>query len=265
MGTSSGRPDNHAQVAIVGTGFAGLGLAIRLRQAGRHDFVVFERADEVGGTWRDNTYPGCACDVPSNLYSFSFAPNPTWSRSFSPQPEILDYLRHCADKYGVRQHVRFGHEVQGADWDDDAALWRITTNQGEFTAEFLVAGMGPLSEPSIPDLPGLDTFEGTVFHSAQWNHDHDLTGERVAVIGTGASAIQFVPQIQPQVAKLHLYQRTPPWVIPRLDHEITRPEHFLLRWIPFAEAIVRAVLYWLLEVRVVGFRRPRLMRLVNRF
>ncbi|HEV7762404.1 MAG TPA: NAD(P)/FAD-dependent oxidoreductase, partial [Acidimicrobiales bacterium] len=164
------------RVVIIGTGFAGLGTAIRLRQSGIHDFVVLERADEVGGTWRDNSYPGCACDVPSHLYSFSFAPNPGWSRSFSPQPEILDYLRGCADRFGVRPHIRFGHEVHGARWDDDAQRWRIATSHGEIVARVLVAGMGPLSEPSVPDLPGLGDFAGTVFHSARWEHDHDLSG-----------------------------------------------------------------------------------------
>jgi cation diffusion facilitator CzcD-associated flavoprotein CzcO len=260
MLNNGGTDQRHSRVAIIGTGFAGLGLAIRLREAGEHDFVVFERADEVGGTWRDNTYPGCACDVPSNLYSFSFAPNPDWSRSFSPQPEILDYLRGCADRFGIRPHIRFGHEMQGADWDEDAARWRIATSQGEYTAEFLVAGMGPLSEPSIPDLPGLDTFEGTVFHSAEWNHDHDLTGERVAVIGTGASAIQFVPQIQPEVGKLHLFQRTAPWVVPRTDRRFSRTQRWMMRWVPGFQRSIRAAIYWSRETFVWALLRPKVIR-----
>lgn len=250
----------HVRVAIIGTGFAGLGLAIKLREAGEHDFVVFERADEVGGTWRDNTYPGCACDVPSNLYSFSFAQNPNWSRSFSPQPEILDYLRRCADRFGVRPHVRFGHEVQGADWDDEAKRWRIATSQGEFTAEFLACGMGPLSAPSIPDLPGLDTFEGTMFHSAEWNHDHDLTGERVAVVGTGASAIQFVPQIQARVGKLHLFQRTPPWIVPRNDRRFPRAQQWMMRRVPGFQRSIRAAIYWSRETFVWALLRPKVIR-----
>jgi cation diffusion facilitator CzcD-associated flavoprotein CzcO len=248
------------RVVVIGTGFAGLGTAIRLRQSGIHDFVVLERADEVGGTWRDNSYPGCACDVPSHLYSFSFAPNPGWSRSFSPQSEILDYLRGCADRFGVRPHIRFGHEVQGARWDDDAQRWRIATSHGEIVARVLVAGLGPLSEPSVPDLPGLGDFAGTVFHSARWNHDHDLTGEKVAVIGTGASAIQFVPEIQPQVERLALFQRTPPWVIPRGDRAISRVERWGLRRVPGLQKAWRGAIYWSRETFVWAFLRPRIIR-----
>jgi cation diffusion facilitator CzcD-associated flavoprotein CzcO len=256
--------DRDVRVAVVGTGFAGLGMAIRLRGAGIEDLVVFERADDVGGTWRDNTYPGCTCDVPSHLYSFSFAPNPDWSRSFSPQPEILSYLRGCADRYGVRPHIRFGHEVRAARWDETAGRWRIETSQGEYTAQMLVAGMGPLSEPSVPSLPGLSSFEGTVFHSAQWNHSHDLAGERVAVIGTGASAIQFVPKIQPQVASLLVFQRTPPWIVPRTDRRISRVERFLLRRLPGVQQAWRGAIYWGRETFVWGFVRPRVIRNLQR-
>ena len=205
------------KVLIIGTGFAGLGMAIRLKQAGLDDFAVLERAGEVGGTWRDNTYPGAACDVPSHLYSFSFAPNPDWSRSFSPQAEIQEYLERTATDFGVRPHIRFHHEVQGAVWDEADRCWRVRTNHGDFEADVLISATGALSDPAVPALPGLDRFEGTVFHSAQWRHDHDLTGRRVAVVGTGASAIQFVPQIQPQVAHLTVFQRTPPWILPRWD------------------------------------------------
>ena len=250
-------------VAIIGTGFSGLGGAIRLKRAGIHDFVVFERGDDVGGTWRDNHYPGLCCDIPSHVYSFSFELNPRWTRGFAPGWEIRDYLRHAAAKYGVMPHVRFGHEVLEADWDEEARRWRIETTRGSFSARVLVSGAGPLTDPQIPDVPGLERFEGDTFHSARWDHDHEFAGERVAVIGTGASAIQFIPEIQPRVAKLYVFQRTPPWVIPRLDHQITRPEHFLLRWIPFAPALVRAVLYWVLEVRVVGFRHPSIMKLAD--
>ena len=211
----------HVRVAIVGTGFSGLGLAIKLKQRGMENFVILERANDIGGTWRDNTYPGCACDVPSHLYSFSFAPNPDWSRHFSPQREIWAYLRDCAERFGLARHILLNHELLEAAWDEDASRWRIQTSQWLFTADVLALGNGPLSEPSIPAIPGLERFKGTVFHSAQWNHEHDLTGERVAVIGTGASAIQFVPQIQPQVKHLTLFQRTPPWIIPRNDHAIS--------------------------------------------
>ena len=252
------------RVAIVGSGFAGLGMAIRLRRAGIEDFVVLERADDVGGTWRDNSYPGCACDVPSHLYSFSFAPNPAWTSTFSPQPEIWDYLRACAQRYGVMGHIRFGHEVHDAAWDEDAQRWCIETSKGALTAQVLVLGTGPLSAPSIPDLPGLERFEGTTFHSATWDHDHDLDGERVAVVGTGASAIQFVPQIQPRVGKLHVFQRTAPWIMPRPDRPLKPWERRLYRALPAAQLLMRAGIYWARESFVLGFRHPRVMRLGQR-
>ncbi|MFN2591085.1 MAG: flavin-containing monooxygenase [Actinomycetota bacterium] len=253
----------HVGMAIIGTGFAGLGAAIRLRQAGFHDLVLFERADDVGGTWRDNHYPGLCCDVPSHVYSFSFELNPFWKRGFAPGAEILDYLRNTANKYGITPLIRFGHEVLEARWNDQSSRWEIETTGGSLTAQFLINGAGALSDPATPAIPGVGSFRGTAFHSAHWNHRHDLRGERVAVIGTGASAIQFIPQIQPDVARLYVFQRTPPWVIPRLDHEITRTEHRLLRWIPFAPHIVRFLLYWLLEVRVIGFKRPRVMKVAE--
>lgn len=253
----------HYEVAVIGTGFAGLGMAIRLKQEGVEDYVVFERAAEVGGTWRENHYPGCCCDVPSHVYSYSFELNPRWERGFAPQAEILEYLKHCAQKYGVREHIRFNDEVTEAAWDDSERLWRIETLNGSHTARMLVNGGGALSEPKAPDIPGIEDFRGKSFHSARWDHDHDLSGERVGVIGTGASSIQFVPAIQPDVAELHLFQRTPPWVIPRWDHKITRAEHALLR-LPFAPALVRSTLYWMLESRVWGFRHPRLMKLADR-
>lgn len=252
------------RIAIIGAGFSGLGAAIRLKREGIEDFVVLERADDLGGTWRDNDYPGCCCDIPSHVYSFSFELNRAWTRGFASQAEILDYLRRAARKYDVVRHIRFEDEMQSAAWDEHAQRWVIDTTRGRLSAQVLVSATGPLSDPSIPDLPGLGDFAGTVFHSARWNHDHELAGERVAVIGTGASAIQFVPQIQPKVARLHVFQRTPPWVIPRLDHRITPVEHWVLRWIPFSSALVRTLLYWALEVRVVGFRRPRLMQAASR-
>jgi cation diffusion facilitator CzcD-associated flavoprotein CzcO len=247
----------HSRIAIVGAGFAGLGMAIRLKQQGIEDFTIFERADDVGGTWRDNTYPGAACDVPSLLYSFSFAPNPGWSSSFSPQPEIHAYLRRCAEEYGVRTHIRFGHELQAAAWDETAQLWRLETSRGEYTAQVLVGGFGGLSEPSIPGIEGLDRFQGTVFHSARWDHDHDLRGKRVAVIGTGASAIQFVPEIQPLAGQIDVYQRTPAWVIPRWDRKLTRVEQALYRRLPALQRLVRAAIYWGRETYVLGFTRYR--------
>ncbi len=248
------------EIAIIGTGFSGLGVALRLKRARRDDFVLLERAGDLGGTWRDNDYPGCCCDIPSHVYSYSFELNNQWTRGFASQAEILAYLRKTAVRTGLLPHIRYHHEVTGAAWDGEAQRWEVSTTRGALSARFLVSAAGPLSDPALPDIPGLAAFEGTVFHSANWDHAHDLSGEQVAVIGTGASSIQFVPQIQPQVARLRLFQRTPPWILPRLDHEITAPEHWLLRTVPFAPAAVRAALYWLLEVRVVGFRNPRLMR-----
>ncbi|HXJ62597.1 MAG TPA: NAD(P)/FAD-dependent oxidoreductase [Actinomycetota bacterium] len=241
-------------VAVVGSGFGGLCAAVALRRAGR-DFVVLERGDDVGGTWRDNSYPGCACDVPSHLYSFSFAPNPNWSRSFSPQPEIQAYLRGVARSFGVLPRVRFGAEVLGARWDPSALRWRISTTLGDLEARVLVAGTGPLSEPSIPNLPGLERFEGTTFHSAQWRHDHDLAGEQVGVVGTGASAIQFVPHVQRAASHLTLFQRTAPWVLPRRDRDLSRPERWLFRRAPAAQRLARSGIYWWRESWILGFER----------
>jgi cation diffusion facilitator CzcD-associated flavoprotein CzcO len=252
-------------IVILGTGFAGLGLAIRLKQAGREDFILLERAGDVGGTWRDNTYPGCQCDIPSHLYSFSFAPNPNWSRLFPTQPEIWDYLRDCAQRFGITEHIRFDHEVTAAAWDDAAARWRIETSQGPLTAAVLVAGQGGLNAPSIPSLPGLDRFEGTAFHSAEWNHDHDLAGERVAVIGTGASAIQFIPYIQPEVKALTLFQRTPPWVMPHPDRPVTPFQRRLFRALPFTQKLFRGAIYAFFELRVFPFTKaPNLLKLGER-
>ncbi len=220
---------------ILGAGFAGVCAGAQLRAAGRYDFVVIDRGETPGGTWRDNTYPGCACDVPSTLYSFSFAPNPDWSRIFAPQPEIEAYLGDVIDRTGVRDHLRLGVEVQSATWKEHTARWHVTTSDGDYAARVLIAGAGPWHEPLIPDLPGLDTFTGTTFHSSRWNHDHDLRGRRVAVIGSGASAVQFVPKIAPDVAHLDLYQRTPHWVLPKPDRPYPAALRRLYRRRPAAQ------------------------------
>ena len=254
----------HHRIAIVGAGFAGLGMAIRLRQEGEQDFVLLERAADIGGTWRDNTYPGCRCDVPSHLYSFSFAPNPNWSSTFSPQSEILDYLKDCADRFGVMPHIRFDTELESASWDGDDGLWRIETSRGAITADILISAQGPLSDPSLPEVPGIESFEGTAFHSAQWDHDHDLEGERVAVVGTGASAIQFVPEIQPKAAKLHVFQRTAPWVIPHRNRPLRRWERAIYRLFPPAQLVMRAAIYWARELFVLQFRHRAVGRLLER-
>jgi cation diffusion facilitator CzcD-associated flavoprotein CzcO len=250
----------HARVAVVGTGFSGLGMAAGLLRDGIDDFVVLERASGIGGTWRDNDYPGCACDIPSNLYSFSFAPNPRWSRSYSPQGEIREYLERTADRLGITPHIRFEAGLERADWDDDAQLWRLHTARGPLTASVLVAGCGPLAEPSIPSIPGLREFPGPVFHSARWRHDVDLSGKRVAVIGTGASAIQFVPQIQPTVGHLTLFQRTPPWVAPRRDRVVAPWKKELYAVLPPAQRAVRSASYWFRELNLgalLGSRKAK--------
>jgi cation diffusion facilitator CzcD-associated flavoprotein CzcO len=248
-----------ASVAIVGSGFSGIGLAIRLRQAGVEDFAVLERGAGVGGTWHFNTYPGCACDVPSHLYSFSFAPNPGWSRTYSRQPEIRDYLERVVDDFGVREKIRLGCEVKTARWDGEA--WDIETSAGPLRARVLVSATGPLVEPKIPPFPGLDRFAGPAFHSARWDHSVDLAGKRVAAVGTGASAIQFVPAIAPKVARLHVFQRTPPWVMPHSSRPITRTEKRIYAKLPLAQRLVRGGIYAGRELLVLGFvKQPRIMR-----
>ncbi|MDQ6608123.1 MAG: NAD(P)/FAD-dependent oxidoreductase [Actinomycetota bacterium] len=253
----------HHDVIVVGTGFAGIGMAIELKKSGEHDFVVLEKADSVGGTWRENRYPGCACDVQSHLYSFSFEPNPKWSRMFAPQPEIRAYLEDCTDKYGVRPHIRFGSELTGARFDEADGLWYVEVNGSEsrLTARVLVAGFGPLSRPEYPQIDGVERFEGKFFHSAQWDADYDLSGKRVAVVGTGASAIQFVPEIAGDVEQMYLFQRTPPWVLPKPDRRTTAVERLLFRRFPALQRAYRDSIYWRLETRVLGFTvHPKAMK-----
>jgi cation diffusion facilitator CzcD-associated flavoprotein CzcO len=255
----------HVRVAIIGAGFSGLGAAIALRKAGHTDFVILERAATVGGTWRDNSYPGCACDVPSHLYSFSFAPNPDWTHSFSRQPEIWDYLERVTGRYGLRRNIRCEVNVTEARWDASRAHWRIQTSQGDMTADVLIAAAGPLSEPALPDLPGLASFPGPVFHSSQWDHGFDLAGKRVAVVGTGASAIQIVPEIQPKVSRLVLFQRTPAWVMPRRDRPIGETKKWLYRHVPVTQRAARLGIYVSREALVGAFvKRPELLRRAQR-
>ncbi|MEV0532904.1 NAD(P)/FAD-dependent oxidoreductase [Kitasatospora sp. NPDC050463] len=255
----------HVRVAVIGSGFGGIGAGVRLRRAGITDFVILERADSVGGTWRDNSYPGCACDVPSHLYSFSFAPNPDWPRSFSGQPDIRAYLEKVTDVFGVRPHLRFNAEVTEARWEADRTRWRVTTTAGQWTADAVVSAAGPLADPRIPDLPGLDTFPGKVFHSSRWDHDHDLAGQRVAMVGTGASAAQIIPNIQPRVGRLTVFQRTPAWVLPRRDRAITEAEKWLHNRLPVTTKLRRGTLFALRELQVDAFvRRPGLLKVVQR-
>ncbi|MGH8572454.1 MAG: flavin-containing monooxygenase, partial [Gammaproteobacteria bacterium] len=234
-------------IAIIGAGFGGLGAAIRLRQEGSHDFVVLERAADIGGTWFANTYPGCQCDVPSNLYSFSFAAKADWCHSYPEQPQILDYMRECARRFGVYEHIRLNCELLGATWIAADARWQLETTDGELRARVLIAAPGLLSEPALPRVPGFERFRGKVFHSAAWDHDHDLTGERVALLGTGATAVQIAPRIRPQVERLHAFQRTPPWVLPHADRPISPALQRAYRAVPALQQLARAGVYGLRE------------------
>ncbi len=241
-------------IAIIGAGFAGLCMAIRLKEAGIHSFTILEKSSSVGGTWRDNTYPGAACDVQSHLYSFSFEPKHDWSRKFGLQPEIRAYMEQCAEKYGLKPHIRFNTEVVSTAFDKTSGQWEIKTRTGDtLRANILVTGTGQLNRPAYPRLPGLDQFAGKTFHSARWDHNYALKGKRVAVIGTGASAIQFVPQIAPKVAKLDLYQRSPPWVIPKPDRAFTALEQWLFQSFGWWDRLYRALIYWTIECRAFGF------------
>jgi cation diffusion facilitator CzcD-associated flavoprotein CzcO len=247
---------------IIGSGFSGIGMGIALRKQGV-DFLILEKADEVGGTWRDNTYPGCACDIPSHMYSFSFEPKTDWTHMWSFQPEIFDYLKGVADKHRLRRNVRFNTRVDRAHWDETERRWHVFDTDGqEYIAQFVVSGAGGLHIPSVPEIDGADEFAGATFHSAQWDHDVDITGKRVAVIGTGASAIQIVPAIADEVAELQLYQRTPAWVMPRPNNAFPDWLRNVFGAVPGARALMRAGIYWIHEG--VGFamtKQPRLLKI----
>ncbi|AYJ51407.1 flavin-containing monooxygenase [Rhodococcus sp. P1Y] len=253
------------RVLVVGAGFAGIAAASRiLDEDPGADVVIIERAGDVGGTWRDNTYPGCACDVPTSLYSFSFAPSPDWTHTFARQPEIYRYLRGVVDKSGLRDRIVTDCELTGATWDGVRSVWNVETSKGSVTADVVVAATGALSTPKFPQVPGVEKFAGTMFHSATWNHDHDLTGERVAVIGTGASAVQFVPEIADRTARLTVFQRTPAWVVPRLDRTLGRIEKALYRRFPASQKAVRGVIYGYREAYVTALaHHPKVLPLVT--
>lgn len=258
-------PARTPRIAIVGSGFAGIGMAIRLKRMGIASFAIYEAAHDVGGTWRDNVYPGAACDIPSHLYSFSFEPNPSWSRTFASQSEILAYLQRCTDKYGLAPFIRFSARVIAARFDDTARVWHLEIASGasrEFVeADIVIAANGALSRPALPLIPGLERFAGKLFHSAAWDHDYSLEGKNVGVIGTGASAIQFVPRIQPRVGRLTLFQRTPPWIMPRRDRPISERAQRLFRRVPLSQRLLRYALYWQHEARALAFAfYPGLMK-----
>jgi cation diffusion facilitator CzcD-associated flavoprotein CzcO len=255
---------NRVEVLVVGAGLSGICAAVKLRAAGIHDFVVIDRADEVGGTWRDNTYPGCACDVPSALYSFSFEPKPDWSRFYAPQSEIRAYAHTVVERHGVASHLRLGVDMTGARWDGERRRWRVETTHGEWEAWALIAATGPWHEPVVPDLPGMEDFEGVAFHSARWDHGVDMRGRRVAVVGTGASAVQFVPQIQPMAERLHVFQRTPHWVLPKPDRPVTDAERRIFQRLPATQRALRGAIYQLGELFGRGMLRPAVMRRLQR-
>ena len=241
-------------VAIIGAGFAGLTAAIRLQQRGSTSFVVFERAAGVGGTWRENVYPGCAVDIPAPLYSMSFAPNPNWSRLYSGQPEILAYLQDTVRRFALEQHIRFETEIIKTEFQREQGVWHLTDRAGRLTtARVVLVAIGPLNRPAVPRLPGLESFRGHTFHSARWDHSYDLTGKRVAVVGTGASAIQFIPEIAPRVARLSVFQRTAPWVLPRPDREFSERERGWFRRLPLWQKALRTLIYWRLELQGLVF------------
>ncbi|MBO2449572.1 NAD(P)/FAD-dependent oxidoreductase [Actinomadura barringtoniae] len=241
------------EVIIVGAGFAGIGAGIALKRAGIEDFVLLERAGDIGGTWRDNSYPGLAVDIPSPTYSFAFEPRPTWSRMYARGPEIKSYADHCASKYGIRPHVRLNSTVTGARFAEDEDLWHVELADGAtLTGRYLLSCQGALTTPSVPEIEGLDDFTGHTVHTARWDHDHDLKGERVAVIGTGATALQLIPEIAKDVAHLDVYQRTPIWVYPKVDPRIPRPVQELFRRVPATQRAMRLFTTTAVEVLVTG-------------
>ena len=236
------------RIAIIGGGFAGLGTGYYLKQAGIESFTIYEKAAEGGGVWRENTYPGAACDVPSHLYSFSFEPRYPWTRRYGGQAEILGYQRHVAGKYDLRRHFRFGKEVAGAEYDSARALWKIAFTDGDSAeAEILVSAVGQLHRPAYPDIPGMQRFAGKAFHSARWDHGVSFNGRRVAVIGTGASAVQFVPELVKQAGRLVLFQRSPGWCIPKFDRAFNGFERWLLKTFPVVYDLDRRRIFWVIE------------------
>ncbi len=247
------------EVIVVGAGFAGIGAAIKLREAG-FDFVVLEKASAIGGVWRDNNYPDCACDIPSALYSFSFAPNPNWNNFFARQEEIRDYTIDTAKKFRVADSIRVNHELLQAKWNNDEKKWDLKTTAGDFRARWVIMACGPMHKPVTPAIKGMDSFTGSSFHSAQWDHDCDLSDKKVAVIGSGASAIQFLPAIESTVEQLTLFQRTPPWVLPKLDIPVSSRWQRIFKRFPVTQSLLRKLLYGQFEFLNRSLKHPRLIK-----
>lgn len=248
---------------IVGAGISGIAAAIRLQKVGYTNFKIIEKASRVGGTWRENTYPGCGCDVPSALYSYSFAPSAKWSHLFARQPEILNYLEEVSENFNIKPLIQFDTSLEDARWDESRHLWVLETNQGQYLAKTVICATGPITEPQTPKLDGLETFTGEMFHSAKWNHDYDLTGKRIAVIGTGASAIQFVPQIQPKAKELYVFQRTAPWVLPKPDMNLNDWGKSIIAKYPAIQQTWRNSVAQSLNAINFGLRNPVALKPLN--
>jgi cation diffusion facilitator CzcD-associated flavoprotein CzcO len=247
----------HRSVAVVGGGFGGVGAAVMLRRAGYEDVTVFERGERIGGVWHHNTYPGAACDVPSHLYEFSFDPNPRWSRRYAPQEEIQSYLEDVARRHGVVDRIRTGTNVESARWDGERGKWVLETSAGQHEADVLLTACGQLSVPAVPPIPDLETFAGPAFHTAEWRHDVEVAGKRVAVVGTGCSAIQVVPAIQPEVAQVDVYQRSPGWTLPKMDFAYQERTKRLFARFPVLQRLDRQVIFWFQELAAAGMTRFR--------
>ncbi|WP_312970805.1 flavin-containing monooxygenase [Acinetobacter gerneri] len=261
--TKKAAPVHVYDTIIVGAGISGLAAAYRLNQVSYDNYIVLEKAARVGGTWRDNNYPGCGCDVPSALYSFSFSPSHKWSHLFAKQPEILSYLEDVAEKYNLNEKIEFENELLSAKWDEKKHLWNLETSKGPYQAKTVIFTTGPITEPSMPKLKGIETFKGEMFHSARWNHDYDLTGKRVAVIGTGASAIQFIPQVQPLAKELIVFQRTAPWVLPKADMPLSDTAKGVISRFPIIQETWRKSIAQILNGINFGLRNPKVLEPVN--
>lgn len=261
--TKTEKPVHVYDTIVIGAGISGIAAAYKMNQAGYHDYIVLEKASRVGGTWRDNNYPGCGCDVPSAVYSFSFSPSHKWSHLFAKQPEILDYLEEVVAKFNLGGKIEFNNELLSAKWDKANHIWNLETSKGLYQAKTVVFTTGPITEPSMPKIKGIESFKGEMFHSARWNHDADLKGKRIAVIGTGASAIQFIPQVQPLAKELIVFQRTAPWVLPKADMDLSDKAKGLIGKYPVIQETWRKSIVQILNGVNFGLRNPKILKPIN--